>query len=83
MAKTLSGGSRVVAVTGPSSMAKPTREGLLALEKDVAAREIDPYVDVGPSEPNAPAMDVVNVLRFRFIEPPGASSRSRWKIAAV
>jgi zinc protease len=42
-------GSRVVGVTGPATMAKPTEAALRGLTKTVAAREIKPYDDGGPS----------------------------------
>jgi len=43
--KGLSAGSRVILVTGPATMTKPTAEALLALDKAVAARAIEPYQD--------------------------------------
>mgnify|MGYP001466698867 CR=1 FL=1 len=51
LAKQLGAGSRVVTVAGPPTIARPTKEALLALEKDVAARTIAAYVDEQPSEP--------------------------------
>lgn len=51
MAKTLAEGSRVITVTGPNTIAKPTVEGLLAIEASVAKREIAAYTDAAPSEP--------------------------------
>ena len=43
--KKLAGGSRVIRVTGPSNMVKPTAEAMLASNKTVAARNITPYDD--------------------------------------
>jgi zinc protease len=51
LGKSLAMGSRVVTVTGPSTMAKPTEAALLATMKNVAARDIKPYEDAAPSEP--------------------------------
>ena len=45
--KKLGGGSRVIRVTGPSTMAKPTAEAMLASNKTVEARKITPYEDAG------------------------------------
>ena len=44
-------GSRVVGVTGPATMVKPTEASLRELSKAVAARDIEPYDDGGPSVP--------------------------------
>jgi len=51
MAKSLGAGSRVISVTGPSTIVKPTPAALIALQRDVAARDIAAYVDDQPSEP--------------------------------
>lgn len=45
--KKLAGGSRVIRVTGPASMAKPTAEAMLKTHETVAARNITPYEDAG------------------------------------
>jgi zinc protease len=44
-------GSRVVGVTGPATMAKPTEATLRGITKAVAARDIKAYDDGGPSVP--------------------------------
>ncbi len=51
LGKSLASGSRVVTVTGPSTMAKPTEAAILATTKTVEARDIKPYDDGGPSVP--------------------------------
>jgi len=51
LAKTFAAGSRVITVAGPSTIAKPTPAAMLALEKSVASRDIQPYVDATPSGP--------------------------------
>lgn len=45
----LAKGSRVVGVTGPATMTKPTEAALKGITKAVASREIKPYDDGGPS----------------------------------
>jgi zinc protease len=50
-AKTTASGSPVIAVSGPMHRTRPSAEGLLALSKDVAARDIAPYDDAAPTEP--------------------------------
>jgi zinc protease len=47
LGKTMSAGSHVIAVTGPSQMQKPSAEALLALSSQVAARDIAAYADNG------------------------------------
>ena len=42
-------GSRVVGVTGPATMTKPTEAGLRGITKAVALSDIKPYDDGGPS----------------------------------
>ncbi len=51
LGKALGAGSRVVAVTGPATMTKPTEAQLAATMKAVAAREITAYDDAPPSVP--------------------------------
>jgi zinc protease len=51
LGKTLGAGSRVVTVTGPPAMTKPTPEAMLALTKSVEGRDIKPYDDGDPSAP--------------------------------
>lgn len=51
VAKIWGAGSRVITVSGPPTMVEPAPAALLALSKDVAARDIQPYVDAGPTEP--------------------------------
>lgn len=51
LGKSLVTGSRVVTVTGPATMTKPTEAALLATMKDVAARDIKPYDDGAASVP--------------------------------
>jgi zinc protease len=54
----LSKGSRVVMVTGPATMAKPTEAALLADAKEVEGRDIAAYADATPTAPlmaNPPA----------------------------
>jgi zinc protease len=51
MAQAFAAGSRVITVSGPPTMEKPSKESVLALAKDVAAREITAYVDEVPTEP--------------------------------
>ncbi len=50
LAKQLGSGSRVITVTGPTTIVKPTKASLLALEKDVSARTIAAYTDEQPTE---------------------------------
>jgi zinc protease len=45
------GGSRVVAITGPASMTKPTEASILAAAKEVSAKKIDPYDDRASTAP--------------------------------
>jgi len=57
IAKTYGAGSRVITVTGPATIAKPTPAAMLAIEQSVARRDIQAYVDAVPGEPllkNAP-----------------------------
>ena len=49
--KDLAKGSRVVAVSGPAAMAKPTEAQMLATTKEVEARDIKAYDDAAPSVP--------------------------------
>ncbi len=51
LGKALGTGSRVVTVTGPATMTKPTEAALVATMKDVAARDIKPYDDAVSSAP--------------------------------
>lgn len=51
LVKSLGAGSRVLVVTGPAKMAKPSADALLALHREVASRKIEAYVDAGPSVP--------------------------------
>lgn len=51
LARTLAKGSRVILVTGPSHMIRPSAEAMLGIENAVAARTIAPYEDSAPGEP--------------------------------
>jgi zinc protease len=51
LGKSLGTGSRVVTITGPATMTKPTEAEVVATMKDVAARDIKPYDDAAPSAP--------------------------------
>lgn len=51
LAKSLGQGSRVIAVSGPPKMTKPTPEAMLAVHAEVSSRKIAAYVDAGPSVP--------------------------------
>jgi len=51
IAKSFAGASRVITVSGPPTIVKPSTEGMLALIKDVNARDIAAYVDAVPTEP--------------------------------
>ncbi|MFO0551580.1 MAG: insulinase family protein [Polyangiaceae bacterium] len=51
LGKVLGAGSRVIAVTGPMTMVKPTQEAMLAMDDDVAKRDIKPYIDASPTGP--------------------------------
>ena len=51
LGKSLGTGSRVVGVTGPATMTKPTEAALRGIAQAVAARDIKPYDDGGPSVP--------------------------------
>jgi zinc protease len=51
LGKSLAVGSRVVTVTGPATMHKPTEEAVLSTMKDVLARDIRPYDDAAPTVP--------------------------------
>jgi zinc protease len=51
LGKTLAAGSKVITVTGPSSMQKPTAEQMLAIDKTVESRDIKPYDDGDSSAP--------------------------------
>jgi zinc protease len=62
----LSKGSRVVVVSGPATMAKPSEATLLATAKEVQARNVEPYDDAvpsGPILPNKPAPGAVLTTR--------------------
>ena len=59
-------GSRVVVVTGPSTMTKPTEASILATAKEVEAREIKAYDDAAPTVPlmtSAPPAGAVTTTR--------------------
>ena len=49
LGQSLAKGSRVVGVTGPATMTKPTEATLRGITKAVASRELKPYDDGGPS----------------------------------
>ncbi len=49
--KSLGKNSRVVAVTGPATMEKPTEAAILAATAEVAARDIKPYEDIASNVP--------------------------------
>ena len=49
--KALAKGSRVIVVSGPDKMVKPSQSAMLGVEQKVAAQTIAPYVDQGPSVP--------------------------------
>jgi zinc protease len=51
LAKASGQGSRVVAVTGPNTMKKPSAEALLAVVKNVETRNVAPYTDAGAGAP--------------------------------
>ncbi len=51
LGKTWAKGSRVILVTGPDKMVKPSASAMLGVEQKVAAQTIAPYVDQGPSVP--------------------------------
>jgi zinc protease len=51
LGKDLGAGSRVVVVSGPATMAKPTEASLVATTKAVAARDIAAYDDAAPTAP--------------------------------
>jgi zinc protease len=51
LGKSLGKGSKVIAVTGPATMQKPTEASILAMASDIAARKIDPYVDAVSNVP--------------------------------
>jgi len=51
LGKSLGTGSRVVTVTGPATMTKPTEAQIVATMKDVTGRDIKPYDDGGPTAP--------------------------------
>jgi zinc protease len=51
LARTLPQGSRVLLVTGPAKMSKPNPDGLLAIGRQISARDIKPYEDQGPGQP--------------------------------
>jgi zinc protease len=51
LGKTLAAGSRVISVTGPERMVKPTAEQLLALQDQVGSWEVAPYSDAAPTAP--------------------------------
>lgn len=50
LAKSSAQGSRVVLVSGPTKMVKPTAEGVLALGRQIASRTIEPYRDAGAGQ---------------------------------
>ncbi|MFZ5894998.1 MAG: M16 family metallopeptidase [Myxococcota bacterium] len=43
--KTLAAGSRVILVSGPASMQKPSSEVLLALNREISARQVEAHAD--------------------------------------
>jgi zinc protease len=51
LGKSLGRGSRVILVTGPAHMIRPSREAMLGIEGAVAARSIAAYEDDRPTEP--------------------------------
>jgi zinc protease len=51
LGKSLGAGSRVIMVTGPVAMVKPTEAALVATTKAVAGSDIAAYADAGPSAP--------------------------------
>lgn len=51
LSKRLGAGSRVILVSGPAKMAKPTAETMLAISRDVSGRDIKAYDDRGPNVP--------------------------------
>jgi len=51
LGKTLGAGSKVITVTGPASMQKPTADQMLAINKTVESKEIKPYDDGDASAP--------------------------------
>jgi zinc protease len=51
LGRSLGAGSRVVMVTGPATMAKPSDADVVATMNAVAASDIKPYEDAGPSAP--------------------------------
>jgi len=51
LARSSGEGSRVIAVTGPSKMKTPTADALLAIAKNIDARNIAPYQDAVASTP--------------------------------
>lgn len=51
LGKTLGAGSKVITVTGPASMTKPTADQMLAIHKTVESKDIRPYDDGDSSAP--------------------------------
>ncbi|MBI3201882.1 MAG: insulinase family protein [Myxococcales bacterium] len=51
LVKQLGSGSRLLVVTGPDKMQKPTAEALLALHEQVRAKKLEAYVDAGSNQP--------------------------------
>jgi zinc protease len=51
LGKTLAAGSKVITVTGPASMTKPTTEQMLAINKTVESKDIKAYDDGDSSAP--------------------------------
>jgi zinc protease len=51
LGKSLARGSRVILVTGPDQMARPSQEALLGIERAVAARSVAAYEDKSPGQP--------------------------------
>lgn len=62
LGKTMSGGSRVILVSGPSQMAKPSAETLLALSRELRARDVSAYAEADSQltlMPDAPTPGVI------------------------
>jgi zinc protease len=51
LGKELGAGSRVVVVTGPATMTRPTEASLLATTKEVLGRDVAAYEDAAPTAP--------------------------------
>jgi zinc protease len=48
LAKNYASGSKVIVVTGPATLQKPTESAMLGVNQKVATRDIKPYEDIGP-----------------------------------